>query len=422
VSDWHRTHHRAGSDCGLPHYQAPRAQSIEHQYGVQVVAKGDRYEYHLNANGKDTEVIPPTRANGEGLAQAEKQLQQKVKEQESAISQKYGVQFTPAGESAGPQMRQSISPDGRQSFEPTGKDIITRDPTLKELSGIAAGLSHSDPTSHDIDGKPLRIQAFAVDPIEGVPPGGATYEAAGQEGKHPSFGTINLDPGLGDRFRATDKDSDHSDKPSLERTITHELGHRSQERMGASGPDGQDRYQTDLGWRRLTDPDGKDSGRWAMEGKDGKLYSFVDGTGTSQANPGKWWRVNDHGEPVDTKGNLLPTPQTEAQQRQLVQRNGISTEQMMDRAKVRPGSRYFINPDEMMAEGLADFRRGETARHDLLHRAADLYREAKKFDQSELDKVYRTNPDGTPRKIRLPDGTVGDATDENRRRVQEFER
>ena len=83
----------------------------------------------------------------------------------------------------------------------------------------------------------------------------------------------------------------------------------------------------------------------------------------------------------------------------------IDNNTMRDTAQVKPSTRYFDNPEEMMAEALTDYRMNPASRARLQTESPQLYQAAKHLDQLELDKMY-----GQGKKVRLPDGTVGDAS------------
>ena len=72
---------------------------------------------------------------------------------------------------------------------------------------------------------------------------------------------------------------------------------------------------------------------------------------------------------------------------------------------MKPSTHYFENPDEMTAEGLTDYRMNSASRAKLKNESPQLYQAVKHLDQLELDKIY-----GHGKKVRLKDGTVGDAS------------
>ena len=70
---------------------------------------------------------------------------------------------------------------------------------------------------------------------------------------------------------------------------------------------------------------------------------------------------------------------------------------------VRPATRYFTNPAEVMAEGLMLYRLNEDTRAYLKAVSPELYDLVQTEDQQELDLAY-----GAGIKVRLSNGTIAD--------------
>jgi hypothetical protein len=72
-------------------------------------------------------------------------------------------------------------------------------------------------------------------------------------------------------------------------------------------------------------------------------------------------------------------------------------------------------------DSLAIFRRGQKEREELLNGDRTKYHQIKQLDQQEIDHVYGLLPDGTGKKLRLPNGRLTSNTGTARDLVQQLE-
>jgi hypothetical protein len=231
------------------------------------------------------------------------------------------------------------------------------------------------------DAKEHRIFVFPA--VRNNPPTEADVEAAKRRGEKPP--------------------------DSLQDVITHELAHQGQNTTGWLDEQKQRERAGEVGWApRTVTRDGKEVTEFELKGKDGYQYQ-VDRT--DQNNP-VWRRRNAAGQYIDKNGNPVDDPS---------KAHTLSNEQMREQASVRPSTNYFDTPVEVMAEGTMHFRSGENGRRQLSQNNPELYKVVKKYDQMEIDIIHGKNPDGTPKMIRLPDGSVGPNTPANALRVMIFE-
>lgn len=391
--------------------------SIHDEFGVNVKKSAKvsqpTYEYHLRANGED-KILFSTKANGEGLQEAQRKLRDKVDEQKGEIERKYGVKFTPAGEKIGNQSR--IDRNGEEVE--TDTPITSREPTLPELVAVDSALKKSEPTFR-LGNKALKLEFANQDAIKDVPAAGAEYHPP-QPGESDSA-VLKFFPGAL-KLPPTERDVKVKDKggqaDSLEAVIDHELGHSSENNIATISPEDA-QYKRDMGWVPLKSNPKEDSD-WALRGKDGRLYQPVPTPAgvkwfPIEGNKGYDEQGNYQGRYIDRSGK----PLQQAGKADLgaidSQVHSLDRQQIMDRADIRPSSIYNEEPSEEMAEGLRNFRINAESRKNLLQTSPGLYAAAAKLDQQEIDKFY-----GPGKKVRLPDGAIADDDEISRKRVKDF--
>src|SRR5262249_3084332 len=97
--------------------------------------------------------------------------------------------------------------------------------------------------------------------------------------------------------------------------------------------------------------------------------------------PREWTLVDEHGYAVDKSGARVNSSQA-------IHR---SPEELMDLAIVRPFTYHFMNPKEMLSEGLTAYRAGPETRAQLLQASPQLYEVVRQYDEKELARHFGTN-------------------------------
>ena len=318
-------------------------------------------EKGLWLNKKDTEfqaiaiiegkqVIAGTAADLESL---EFKLAELTKHKASQIQSQYGV---------------NITQDGQPLCTQEDSVIDTRLPTLAELLSLEFALSHSNPSflPKKNNSAPLRI-CFLHQPncINAI----ADWLLDAKQKP-----VIAIEP------------SDEN-KVSLESVFLHELSHHSQYRMGLDPSKlGSWKKAKTFGWQFFENPSTGESG-WAVISKTNERFKFA-------PRSNAWVRCNTAGQSLGVDG-LRVKHNYEAQQ--------VTSLYVQTHAMVRPATRYFTNPAEVMAEGLMLYRLNEDTRAYLKAVSPELYDLVQTEDQQELDLAY-----GAGIKVRLSNGTIAD--------------
>lgn len=356
--------------------RAPTLDSLNAKYGVKFdeVKQPDgttvRKYYVEGENGAK---LPVLDTNSDNPAEVERRLKEWQDTKMKELEQKYNVQF---------------SRDG-QKDSPLGREVNLRSPRVNELMAMEEGLAKSQPSTTTLNGKPILVQ-FAVEPTSAA----AAYVLPKGDQQRILFEPVQRDYTI------------------IKDNILHEWAHNAQHTMETRDKAALDRHYAELGYRKVSTPDGGE--QWQFRDKDGKYWA----QGPDQPWHGTWTRVDDQGRPLKTDGTLASgwgDPQAANQ----------SNSQMRDNADVKPSSvkDYFTRPWEGSAESIRNYRSSVADRTRLYVVDPKNYESTKKFDQAELDSDprYGRNPDGTSKYIRLPDGTVGENNEANRKAVADFE-
>jgi hypothetical protein len=349
--------------------------AIEKKYGVHVVIKDGRAEYHLQAGNKDTTLF--TLPEGD-IKDAEKYLAAEVQKREGALNARYGATFSSSTDTI-----PTVSANGDSGTE-TGRYATCRPPRLDELVGVEAALAHCQPSDRSLGNAGTKFyflrdgQHYAENRA-----GGANYI----KGDPPK---VFIDPS--EHINApteADRQSMHSPR-SMEYDITHELTHNAQYRLGWDNAidknkkaDGHAQAETlesstakEMGWVRTTD------GHYYLMGKDGTFFQC------NPSNPNQWFAFKP-----DKHGTL-----------QKVENSQVNSQFVREHALVTPPTNYFSNPKEEMAECLTLYRLG-SGYQEILARNPVLFSLTQKIDQDDINKTYP--PRGhTPSVVRRSDGTL----------------
>jgi len=120
------------------------------------------------------------------------------------------------------------------------------------------------------------------------------------------------------------------------------------------------------------------------------------GQDTCRESPG-WYRTTLDGRPLSTEGKPVNEIANAAQ---------ILGKDLAGIASVRPITHYFVNPTEMLSEGLTAYRAGRETRSMLLRESPSLYKTAQQYDQKEIATCYGADSSGRPNYVRTPEGYI----------------
>lgn len=351
---------------------APTSDSLNARYSVkydeETRADGTtvRHYYVDGEKGEKAKILDTTSDDPQEIERQLKEWQtNKMKELEG----KFNVQFSHDGE------RESAS----------GKTVDLRAPNIAELVALEGGLQQSQPSTRTSNGRPIMVQ-FALQPV--------TTADAWVMPRPDGQDRILFEPV--DRMGAW----------GLKRTILHEWGHNAQNLMEKADPAALEKHYQEIGYRKV-------DGHWYLEGKDGNLY--IQGPG--RVPSGSWTRVNEKGEPLRPDG-------TPARGFDDPKAASYTNTEMREQAKVKPMTLYFPQPNERSADAVWHFRGDKDSRSSLYLNDITLYNSTKSFDQKTIDTDprYGTNPDGSSKFIRMPDGAIEPNTEANRKTVDDFEK
>ncbi len=346
-----------------------------------------------------------------------------IEQKERELHDRYGVTFSKPGDNLGRQ----------QNLDGTYGDVIHgRSPTMLELKSIEAALAVSDPAQRTGPGHAVKF-SFADKQYHNGPEADADTQHHGDNGATE----IRIFPrGVIDA---------HGSVRSMEHMVVHELAHNTifkKDKMGDIVPDeitnkigfhevpnenivrgdhgtlwhhfpGTDRMQ----WWTQVDAkgtpittDGKPPSSAnvvsesfskhhlnhmsLIEAKDGSYYSHE----LTNPDANRYWiKRNKDGKPLDKAGNEVASDALAY---------GIRNDEMRKQAKMRPSSDYFDDAQEAAVEAIQNFRIDATSRKQLQHGSPEYYQMAKAEDQREINNQYGLNRDGTPTRVRLPNGKV----------------
>ncbi len=351
---------------------APTSDSLNERYKVkydeETRADGTtvRHYYVDGEKGEKAKILDTT---SDDPKEIERQLIEWQTNKMKELESKFNVQFSHDGE------RESAS----------GKTVDLRAPNIAELVALEGGLQQSQPSTRTSNGRPIMVQ-FALQPV--------TTADAWVMPRPDGQDRILFEPV--DRMGAW----------GLKRTILHEWGHNAQNLMEKADPAALEKHYQEIGYRKV-------DGHWYLEGKDGNLY--IQGPG--RVPSGIWTRVNEKGEPLRPDGSPargFDDPRAAS----------FTNEEMREQSKVKPMTSYFPQPNERSADAVWHFRGDKDSRSSLYLNDLVLYNSTKAFDQKTIDTDprYGTNPDGTSRYIRMPDGAIEPNTEANRKTVDDFEK
>jgi hypothetical protein len=213
-----------------------------------------------------------------------------------------------------------------------------RNPTLAEIEAVEDAFSRSPTSVREAGrfaGKPLLI-TFIKDRKDTEPP-------AQHQGAIP-------------RVVVFDKYS----KQDLQWVMLHELAHNEDKIL-------QRADFTKLGWKQAIDPLGNKKDQWLFEAKDGTLYR------SDERKEGIFWvRTDAFGNDLNPSG----------------EGGTLTNDQMYDRAKLKPATKYFYMKEEVFADAMAQYKSSEKTNLELYRNNPELYKYLRDYDQARLDDRF----------------------------------
>lgn len=377
----------------------PKSKSLEIQarlnenFGIRVRPAGGIYQFYYRAGGKDN-VVLRTPKSLEHLKDTETKLAQLATESLTRLEKAYDVSFSNPGLT---KIRvESVGEDGEIKL---GSLARTVKPTYPQLFALEAALERSRPSQRG-------MKFSFLDRRTSLPPYGnkptlGFYQRWGGDG--PSFYVTPA----GSKLVPTLSDNPSVPKRSLQWCVMHELTHNSQGNMwGTTRAPGA--ISTQLGWQ-VDSLSRRRSPLLSFKGVNGELF----GHGSDrESDPTVWFARNYAGFPVDERGRKV---------KQIRDAKQFTNEEVMAKAKVPPFTYYFMNPTEMLSEGLTAFRHGPKMREELLQSSPQLYKVVKNYDQEEINKYFGTGSDRESDYTRNLDGKVVKIDPVVRERIDKFE-
>jgi hypothetical protein len=377
--------------------------AFEQEHKLKITSENGKFSYSMQYGGSIHKLFD-TSADKPGLVNAEAKLKGLVAAEEHSLTSTYNVTFAKQGEIVDAQRESADSP-------PLAHNVAARDPELFELEGIRAALEKSGPSNIDSDGKTgVKYYCLTEKPILGID-SYATFQP-----DKDNKASVYLWPKFTEIDIATEKDrpvtankpfSDGSRPESVEGAMIHELGHHQFMKLGfdpkhsnneAASTAAEAALFKQMGWVRRLDEKDSDY-NWLMVGKatdaNGQAATYLPEFTGMFFSFGRWAQK---GGPTDQAGHTVPADKMQR----------LGEDEMVKQAKVTPPTWYFENPEEEYAEAVRMFRMSSESRQYLHNQSPVLFDLMKVEDQKEINMLYGTNPDGTPKKIRKDSGEIVD--------------
>jgi hypothetical protein len=377
------------------------------RFGVNVRIVDNQQEVFFKADNADHVVLrAPLTATAEQLST---RVDNFVSRRVNEIEGKYNVQFAQPGET----VEQQWLEDSTTCKRSRGDMIHATKPTLPLLYGLEEGLKRSSPSQYALDGKTgAKIYLLDRKYMPDIYGGKQVLGVYRQEDKDKRP-ALYLTP-AGMDLPPTDKDASAAGRDSTRNiawVTSHEATHNSQRNNWPTQFAPQE-IKDQLGWKTIElIHEGKKLIEWnQLKGKNGEL--FMHGTDDCHS-PSTWYLTDADGNRLDAKGNKVD---------KIADAQHFTNDEVIARAQVKPFTYYFMNPTEMLSEGLTAYRSGSETRARLAQESPELYKAAAKYDQEEIDKFYGLTWYKTSTHVRNPDGEVVPNTFANQTAIREFER
>lgn len=366
----------------------PSQQDVLKKYGLQSRSVGNEQEFFFTADKTDHVVLREPQAAAVDKISAD--LEKSAKAQMTAIESSYNVKFATPGETIEKQWTQ----DQTTCKFDRGEMLHSVEPSFPGLFGIEQGLKRSSPSQFTADGK-TGTKIYILDK-QYMPNIYGNKQVLGvfkpeDKNKQPA---LYMTP-AGMALPPTEKDAEGvPEKRNVAWVTAHEITHNSQNNNWAKFPP-QDVVDA-LGWNTIKlEHEGKTVFQWyQLKGQNGEL--FMHGADDCHS-PSTWYLADKEGNRLDAKGNKVEKIKDAEQ---------FTNDEVIARAQVKPITYYFMNPTEMMSEGLTSYRSGPESRAKLAKESPQLYEAAQKYDDAEIAKFYGKDASGKPNHVRMPDGVL----------------
>jgi len=372
--------------------------------GVDITKKDGRLEYRMYGH---KETLTSSDATPQGIEEAHKKIEQLRVQKITDLAKEYGAKFSIDGETAG---KQNVYDQKTGRWVKGTEDVHVRAPKLHELLGVEAALKVSQPSAHGVKFYFMTNQLFKnvteMADCHGVPVGGSDKSAK------PNDPAIFLNARLTMNYPPTEAVAKNwfgrdMTWTSLETTLVHELVHHSENTMNWDVPVGKTaitfgrEIANKMGWDH---PKERDTNKFLFQDKDGNYWKHEHLTGN------EWVKMRLNGQPLDAKGNPCTYDKI----------HRITNADMVEIARVRPGTTYNDTPKEMFADGMTMFRAGRRA--DLWQNNRALYNVLKDADQREINKAHPLDKNKKPTHIRAVDGRIVANTAAAQTEIQKLEK
>lgn len=360
------------------------------KYGVDVRIVDGQKEVFYKADQADHVVLrAPLTSSAEELSV---QVGKVVDERISEIETKYHVDFAKEGE----EVEKQITRDPKTCEPGRGEMIHARKPSLPALYGLEDGLKRTSPSQFTTDGK-TGVKVYILD--KGIAPniygnkpilGMYTDDKNKRPALYMTPAGMDLPPTIKDAA-AAGKDPTRN----ISWVTIHETTHNSQRNNWPSKFVPAD-VSKELGWNAYDiDHEGKTLYQFfQFKGKDGSFYQH----GASDCSSAStWYRATEDGGALDAHGKKVD---------KIADAQPFTNEQVIGNAQVKPFTYYFMNPREMLSEGLSAYRSGPEYRAKLAATSPQLYSSVAKYDQAEIDKFYGLTWSRSSAYVRSPEGEV----------------
>lgn len=405
--DWMREKIFGGKAVEYDRAAADPKTQLEKKFEVEVKDENGKFSYSFRADGVSHELFK-TEASENGLKEAGDRLKSLANEKMSQLTQEYKVTFAREGE----EVTKAKKDDGKCGFV-EAEMLYAKTPTLRQLYAIEEGVRQSQP-SQLVSNSDQGIKIYFVD--------GRPYPQV-YGGRWPLGIQINKDKddkrafyvtSDGAKMPMTDKDvAEGGDKTrNLKWIVAHELTHNGQANLWDSRLIPEDIINK-LGWTvDNIEKDGKVvlQLHFSIAGKSGDHYTQYK---ENCNGPSAWYRTTSDGTPLNGQGQKAEN---------VSGLRHYSNDEVGADALVKPNTYYFMNPREMLSEGLTSFRYDQNYRQKLLSQSPRLYQAAKEFDNQELAKFYGADSTGLPKVLRLPSGKIVARNAQSEAEVLNFER
>jgi hypothetical protein len=395
------THHKQPAGGAVPSEQQEESFVLE-KYGVARTNDHGLIQYRMAGSSENNLLFEANPGTAE-FAQSKRKLQELTQAKVNDLKSKFHVSFSTEGENA---VRPWVASKQDPNKSVPGPMLHARAPRLSELMGVEAALRGSQPSQFlGTKGQSGLKFYFLKTPTYGKDTHDAGLWASDERNKPSVF--FEPDSWADRPITAADAIQKGTNiKASFEALASHEIAHNAEWNMGLWDLDKLKPIAEQIGWTISTEV----PPYWLLKGRSGEFYRLTD---AGLSDDKDWIRCDVKGNALDQSGQIVDENNAAA--------THLTKEEVRERALVRPPTDYFTAPDEMLADSLMLYRVGDLGRKELIKSGSQLYSVVKNLDQSEIDSRFGTAADGSPKKVRLPNGDLIDNNVQSRQIVANFD-